>query len=243
MAILAPLVYCGGCIWSRVLDEFCAHFARVVMFDRPMCEWETGQSYINAYCELLTGIIRAHPRDDFALFGNSFGSLIAIEAGLRANSDRLTVVFSGCPGLAESNEFSSGIHSTHGITRTKVAKVVRDMFVFPERVPAEEIDNTLRLISNAPSARRMFKALREIPEYNVKQKLGQNRFRGLAIWGGKDKITDVGSARRFITGHTDCQFFEIENAGHCPMLDQPESFVRLVADCVAPRTAATHRLD
>jgi pimeloyl-ACP methyl ester carboxylesterase len=226
-ALLLPVVYSGGYIWSQILRRLRAHFARVIIFDRAICEWNTKQSYISGYAEMLRRIIELDPEDRFVVFGNSFGGLIAIETGRRIESDNLTVVFSGCPGFTDGKDFSYGWRSREVATWAKAQQILSDLFVFPERFPAEEVAYALRLVHDDEAARRMVKALREIAPYNVKQKLGEMRCRGVAIWGTEDKITSVAPAKHFITNHSDCGFFEIKDAGHCPMMDQPGQFIDL----------------
>jgi len=228
-ALMLPVVYSGGYIWSQILHGLCARFRRVIVFNKAICEWDTSESYIGAYSDRLREIIEVDPHESFVVFGNSFGALIAIETGRRIKSNNLTVVFSGCPGFAEGKDFSYGWRSREVATWTKAQQIVADLFVFPERFPAAEIDYALRLVHDDAAARRMVKALREIEPYNVKQKLGEMRCRGVAIWGTEDKITSMAPARHFITNHSDCGFFEIEEAGHCPMLDQPDRFIELAS--------------
>jgi len=229
VALMVPVVYSSGYFWSQILDGLRARFQRVIIFNKAICESETNQPYIDAYSELLVDMIEANPGDRFVVFGNSFGSLIAIETGRKIKSNNLTVVFGGCPGFDDGGYFSYGLRSRRGATRTKVQEIVADLLVFPERYPATEIDYCLRLVQDAKAARRMLKALREIGSYDVKRKLREMSCPRVAIWGAKDRITSVAPARHFITNHTSCEFIEIENAGHCPMLDQPKHFIELVS--------------
>jgi pimeloyl-ACP methyl ester carboxylesterase len=233
VAILLPAIYCRSCFWSQVLEGLRGLFRRVIVFDEAICEREIDQSYVADYSRPLSEMIKMYPDDRFAVFGNSFGSLIAIETGRTTNAGNLTVVFSGCPGLGDGKDLSFNVRTPRSATPANARRVLRNLFVFPDRFPPEEIDRTLQLIRGSKTSRRIIKALREVSTYNVKQRLLESRCRNLAIWGTEDKITNMISAKDFIVNHTDCSFFEIGQAGHCPMLDQPDRFMELVAGAFA----------
>jgi pimeloyl-ACP methyl ester carboxylesterase len=52
----------------------------------------------------------------------------------------------------------------------------------------------------------------------------------LIVWGGLDPVIPVKYAEYFVKNIRDCRFYQMENCGHTPYVEDPEGFTKIVLD-------------
>jgi pimeloyl-ACP methyl ester carboxylesterase len=90
----------------------------------------------------------------------------------------------------------------------------------------------------AAEGRASTRALRSIFYHSVRDRLSEIKVPVLLIWGAQDKIHPAESARLFRAGLPDSRLVIVPDAGHEVMVDQPETFNRLVLAFLDGGTAA-----
>ena len=55
----------------------------------------------------------------------------------------------------------------------------------------------------------------------------------LIVWGDKDKIVPIATAKRYLAALPNAKLEVIKDCGHCVDLEQPERLARLVAPFIA----------
>jgi 3-oxoadipate enol-lactonase len=73
-----------------------------------------------------------------------------------------------------------------------------------------------------------------IAQMDLRDSLKKIKARTLVLVGALDQTTPATAARELANSITGAQFFELPGCGHCPQIEQPESFVAGVRGFLAP---------
>ncbi|HZS93624.1 MAG TPA: alpha/beta fold hydrolase [Chloroflexota bacterium] len=194
----------------------------------------------------------------FALLGTSYGGFISLEYAVR-HGDRLTHLIlqdtapshhnetaarenalrSGLPGItteqldrlfggrvADDDEFRSSFAAIQPLYRT-----TED----PER-DAERLAGIVFRYKT-----HNFAFSRNIPQYDLRDRLGEIRVPTLVMVGRHDWITPVDQAEYLASHIPNARLRIFEHSGHGPMIEENEAFIACVRDFLAgvPAAAAT----
>jgi pimeloyl-ACP methyl ester carboxylesterase len=99
----------------------------------------------------------------------------------------------------------------------EVPEVIIDDFVQRMRMPNAKFAfmSTLLGLKNAPEISTMLELIR-VPT--------------LIVWGSLDPVIPVKYAEYFVKKIQDCRFYQIENCGHTPYVENPKEFSKIVLD-------------
>jgi len=181
------------------------------------------------------GIERAH------WIGNSMGGHIAAFAALKHSTrvERLVLVNAAGTNQAETEEL---LKSNPGLIPDPsfipppelIEMMLRSLVFFG---PSPQIEKMLaRAIEDQakPDAQfhqqAMFKAFQSIMTTPLAERLGEISAPTLVMWGREDRLVSLSSAERFAAGIANAKLHVIDQCGHCPMLEKPEEFNRVVAE-------------
>ena len=221
--------------WEPVLPYFGKHYNVIVPdligfghSDKPNTDYtaEFFARFVSSFVETL-GLGRT------AIIGSSLGGQIAVEytAAYQQSVDRLILVSpSGAmkqstPALdayvmaalypdidSAKNAFSMMTGNNKNVNQNIIDEFVKRM-----RLPNAKFAfmSTLLGLKNAPEiTTRLEKIL--VPT--------------LVVWGELDPVIPVKYAEKFVRAIRDCRFYQMDNCGHTPYVDDPENFAKLVLD-------------
>jgi pimeloyl-ACP methyl ester carboxylesterase len=191
--------------------------------------------------------------DRFALAGSSFGALLAILLYFRMPKriERLIVISSSSSlrqpetltpeyARAYKNARSAALDPTYEVTRNRMAQIFYD----PARIPESLL--MLQLTTNAlpnalPSLDRRLPGMMDpdaIRPFSVADRLGEIAIPTLAIYGKQDPRSDYNEAMEKTRRIPNCKLVVVDQCGHLPHLEHPETFNRAVVEFLGDRIQA-----
>jgi pimeloyl-ACP methyl ester carboxylesterase len=223
--------------WEHVIPGFGKHFTVYVpdligfgLSDKPNVDYTTEffATFVSSFLKEL-GIQKA------TVIGSSLGGQIAIEyASMNQNNVEKLILVSPAGAMKQStpaldayimaalypdhdtakNAFSMMTGNNKDISQTTVDGFVQRMLM-PNAKYA--FMSTILGLKNAPEISTKLEIL-EIPT--------------LVIWGELDPVIPIKYAEYFVQKIRDCRFYQMENCGHTPYVEDPTEFIKIALDFV-----------
>jgi len=230
--------------WEENLGHFAARH-RAIAIDLPgfgRSEKRADLSYgieffSDTLCAALDrlGVARAH------WIGNSMGGHIAAFAALKhpARVDRLVLVDAAGTNQAEIAELIASNPAMAPNPDLKptpelIEIMIRNIIFFSpspqiEKMIARAIEDLAR-----PDAQfrqqATFHAFQSIIATPLTERLGDVSAPTLLMWGREDRLVSLANAELFAAKVAGAKLHVIDQCGHCPMLEKPDEFNRVVAE-------------
>ena len=171
------------------------------------------------------------------VFGNGFGAFVALELAIRYGGRiRRLMVADTAPGFPEAAKApfrsmaekvrTSGINA---ILDTAIGRMFPAAFqsAYPELVAA-------RKAALAPADAACFaRACLALAELDLRPRLASIRNPTLVMCGALDQTTPPALAREVAGAIPGALYRDIEDSGHCPMLEQPEALVSMIESFIS----------
>ncbi len=236
----------SGC-WQNWLDNI-PHFARdhrVVALDlpgfgdSPMPPWEIT---ISNYGRLLDEFCVALNLHSSALVGNSMGGFIAAEAAISGPDwvDKLVLVSAAGITHARMRREPAEMAARMAVATTPLAfrfreaslrrpklrwAAFRGVFHAPHRLRPELLWEQYNGAMDAPG---FLPAVRGLVGYDFLDRLEEVEDPTLVVWGRNDHIVPPSDAHGFAERLRNSQVLIFDHCGHCPQLERPVRFNRVV---------------
>jgi pimeloyl-ACP methyl ester carboxylesterase len=174
---------------------------------------------------------------DTAVFGNGFGAFVAAELAIRhgARFDRLILadVVAVFPDAARAPFRAMAEKVRAGGMEAVLDTAIGRMFP-PEFAAANApvVDARKRALS-AVDPDCFARACLALAQLDLTPRLGGIRNRTLVVCGALDQTTPPPLARELAARIPGAVYRELPNAGHCPMLEQPDALVALMREFLA----------
>lgn len=225
-----------GLIWNPFLDDLARSFAVHAPEHPGTSPGRPDDIYlldglwdlVFCYEELLDGLGLSRA----ALIGHSFGAMVACEVAA-ARPDRVSrLVLIDALGLWRDDvPVPNWMLLPHGelascVFRDAEGEAARRMFALPED-PESQVLTRVRL-QWAMGATGKF--LWPIPDRGLKKRIHRVQAPTLLIWGTEDRIVPPVYAAEFARRIAGARVETVDQAGHAPHLEHPETVARLVRD-------------
>jgi 3-oxoadipate enol-lactonase len=172
------------------------------------------------------------------LLGNAFGGFIATSLAIRhGHKISALVAAPAIAGFAEparepfrllaSKARASGMAA---IADAAIKRMFPPAFIAAHPEIVEERKRALEAVDAEGFAR----ACLAIAQMDLRASLKKISMRTLVVVGALDQTTPAAAARELADAIQGAQFFELPGCGHCPQIEQPESFVAAVRGFLAP---------
>jgi len=159
--------------------------------------------------------------------GNSFGGHIAAMYAMQFPERVAAMALSGASGIYEVEMSSSFMRrNDKNYLRPRVEKTFFD----PVHVTEELLDDVIDIITSREKALRLIKFARAVEKGSIRDQLGQVQAPTLLVWGKQDQITPPDVAETFNEGIPNSELHWIDECGHVPMMERPETFNRIYLD-------------
>jgi 3-oxoadipate enol-lactonase len=174
---------------------------------------------------------------DTAVFGNGFGAFVAAELAIRhsARFDRLILAdaVAAFPEAARRTFRAMAEKVQAGGMEAVLDTAIGRMFP-PEFAAANApvVDARKRALS-AVDPDCFARACLALAQLDLTPRLGGIRNRTLVVCGALDQTTPPPLARELAARIPGAVYRELPNAGHCPMLEQPDALVALMREFLA----------
>jgi len=200
----------------------------------------TIEFFADTLCAVLDklGIERAH------WVGNSMGGHISAFAALKypARVDHLVLVNAAGVNQGEMGALLQSKQSFLPDPAALPSPELVDMMVrnFIFFGPSPHVDSVIaRAIADharpdAPMRQQAsMKALQSIITTTILERLGDITAPTLVVWGKEDRLVSLSNGETFAAGIPGARLHAIDQCGHCPMLEKPEEFNRVVGEFLA----------
>jgi len=171
------------------------------------------------------------------VFGNGFGAFVALELAIRhgARIGRL-IVADTAPGFPEAAKapfrgMADKVRTT-GISAI-LDTAIRRMFPTAFQTSHPEIVAARKAALAAADAACFARACLALAELDLRSRLVSIRNHTLVMCGALDQTTPPVLAREVAAAIPDARYREIEDSGHCPMLEQPEALVSMLESFIS----------
>ena len=228
-----PLVFLHGVAglpsWPDWLDGFAADY-RVVAPVLPGFGESTGLDDLTDFLDLTLyhldlfdtlGIERP------TIVGHSLGGAIAAEIAAIANTSVSKLALVDPFGLWDDENPAADIFATTEKDTAQLswadpeAALQRGLYKIPDEVEEKKV----AVIDRAKSLSTAGKFLWPIPDKGLRKRIHRIAAPTLLIWGGSDKIVPPSYGGLFQDLIVGSRLVTIPDAGHYPMLEQPDAFV------------------
>ncbi|HTY55303.1 MAG TPA: alpha/beta fold hydrolase [Candidatus Binataceae bacterium] len=249
----APILFVHGLggfkeNWEENLGHFAQNY-RAIAIDLPGfgdSEKRTDLPYeIEFFSDMLCAALDRLNVDRAHWIGNSMGGHIAAFTALKnpARVDRLVLVDAAGTNQDEITALFSSNQSlipdpASLPTRELVEMMMRNFVFFG---PSPQIDKMIdRALADQqrPDAQMrqqaILKALQSILTTPIADRLGGILSPTLVLWGKEDRLVSVAHGETFAARIANARLHVIDQCGHCPMLEKPEEFNRVVGEFLAP---------
>jgi len=154
------------------------------------------------------------------LVGNSLGGHLALDYVIKYPDNVGALVLTGSSGLQEKNFGSSWPRRND---REYVRKQAGQTF-YKDLVNDDLLDDIMDVITEPAKLRNILTVARDTHEYDIEKHLPGITQQVLLIWGKNDEITPPEAARKFREKLPNARLEWIDECGHAPMMEHPETF-------------------
>jgi pimeloyl-ACP methyl ester carboxylesterase len=248
----------GGC-WQNWLENMprLAQDRRVIALDLPGfgdSAMPRDKISISGYGEVVVEFANAIGlREEIDVIGNSMGGFIAGEIGVSHSDFARRIVLCSAAGISITNLRRQPVLTSARIAaaatnvvlarREQMAKrpglrhiALAYVFRHPSRI-APDLAYQVMTGTGKPG---FLDALDALTDYDFRDRLGDVKVPVLLVWGREDNLVPVKDADEFERLIPDARKVILEDTGHVPMLERPETFNDLVVDFLAEEAMADH---
>jgi pimeloyl-ACP methyl ester carboxylesterase len=245
------LVHGLGGQWQNWLENIprIARERRVVALDLPgfgLSEMPTEQISIPGYGRCVDALCERLDLGRVSVVGNSMGGFIASEVAIQFPERVDRLVLASAAGISSAN-----VHRAPALTAGRIASAVaaytaarhesiakrpgtrHGAMLLVARYPARlKPDLVYEGFMKGAGKPGFDDALRALLGYDFRERLPEISSPTLIVWGDKDSIISVRDAAEFERLIPDSRKVVMEQTGHVPMAERPESFNRLLLDFI-----------
>ena len=222
--------------WSRALTQK----RRVIRFDLPgfglTGPTPDGNYSIQNDVRFVIAMLDALGVRHCVLAGNSLGGSIAWMTALSAPErvDRLILVDAGgYPQRSTSVPIGFRIARSPPfnrlaeviLPRSMIESSIRNVYGHPEKVTPELVDLFYDMAVREGNRRALAQRMTQTPVLSEVKRLGELKLPTLILWGGRDRLRPIESARWFQRDIRDSQLVIFDDLGHVPHEEDPERTV------------------
>jgi 2-hydroxy-6-oxonona-2,4-dienedioate hydrolase len=193
----------------------------------PMYEMPLRKVSVSGLVEHVSEFVEYMGFEKVHVMGNSLGGHIAILFALAHPEKIASIILTGSSGLFE-NAMGSSFPPRSNYEFIK--KKTEATFYNPEVASKELVDEVFDTVNDRNKAIRVLATAKSAIRHNLSDKLHEIKAPTLLVWGKQDIITPpfVGEKFKELIPHAQLVF--IEECGHAPMMEHPETFNKLLED-------------
>lgn len=219
--------FCNLDIWRRHFDVF---LPNLLVYEGPALHGriDAGEPISVDYLveQLHAYLDRFVQTPPYHLVANSLGGKVAVEFAVRYPRlvDRMVLL---CPsGLSDEER----LPIVEGVRHNDLRSVVQSVFCDPMHVDLGLVGYYQRQFSSRRWKTGLLRTIRGTMEHRVRERLAAVEQPTLLVVGREDRIVDphqaIEAARLLPQG----RLVVLENCGHAPQMEQPETVNRLIVD-------------
>ncbi len=221
--------------WEYVIPKFSKHFTVFVpdligfgKSDKPNVDYTA-----EFFTKFLSSLLAALGIKKTTVMGSSLGGQISVEYAFNNQSsiDKLVLV-SPSGAMKQSTPALDAYVMAALYPDHEIAKNAFTMMTGKNKEVSPHIVENFVQRMKLPNAKFAFMStllgLKNAPE--IITRLEVIAAPTLVVWGELDPVIPVKYAEYFVKQIRDCRFYQMQNCGHTPYVDDPENFSKIVLD-------------
>ena len=187
---------------------------------------------VKSLSEFLLRFIEYKSLKDVILLGNSLGGHVALLFTKNHPEFVRGLVITGSSGLYENN-MGDGYpkRGDYEYIKTKSEAVFYD----PKIATKEIIDEVFETVNDRNKLVRTLALAKSAIRHNMAKELPKMKTPTAIIWGAQDTVTPPNVAEEFKNLLPDAHLFWIDQCGHAPMMEHPNTFNTLLHEWLEMR--------
>lgn len=210
--------------WTTTVEALSERGYRVLAPTIPVYGLPVAETSVPDLASYVRDFLGAVELDTVVMAGNSLGGHIALLYALSHPDDVAALVLSGSSGIYEA---TLGTTTMRRQDRDFIRERTEMTFYDPVHATEELVDEMLDIVNDRPRALRLIKIARSADEETVTEQLGTLPMPTLLVWGKNDVITPPEVAEEFRDRMPNARLHFINECGHAPMIEHPDTFNRL----------------
>lgn len=229
---LPPIVLLHGMLgdlsnWVDTIQSLSENGYRVLAPIIPVYGFPISETGVPRLTKHVHDFVEAMELDSTILAGNSLGGHIALLYTLNYPELVDALILSGSSGIYETTMGSTFFKRQD---REFIRERTEMTFYDPAHATESLVDDMFEIVNDRPRALRLLKIARSADEETVTERLSQLDMPTLLIWGQDDVITPPDVAQEFRDRMPNAHLHFIDECGHAPMIEHPETFNELTLD-------------
>lgn len=212
--------------FEKVVNHFSKSY-RVIIPMLPLYDLPVLDTSAKRLAKFLDSFIRFKGLSDVYLLGNSLGGHVALIYTKKHPENVKALILTASSGLYE-NAFGSSFprREDKEFIRNKVAVTFYD----PKHATDELVDECFAIVNDRNRVLRILAIAKSAIRHNMAKDLPNMDMPACLIWGKNDTITPPEVAEEFHQKLPNSELFWIDQCGHAPMMEHPETFNQILQD-------------
>ncbi len=215
-----------------VTDFFPEKGYKILVPELPIYEMPVLKTNVKNFAKFLEDFIEHKGLKDVILLGNSLGGHIGLLHTKLYPEMVRALVITGSSGLYES---AMGDGYPRRGDYEFIKKKAQDVFYDPEVATKEIVDEVFATVNDRNKIVRTLAIAKSAIRHNMAKDLPKMQTPTCIIWGKNDSVTPPNVAKEFHELLPDSDLFWIDQCGHAPMMEHPETFNQLLYDWLKKR--------
>jgi pimeloyl-ACP methyl ester carboxylesterase len=207
--------------WTDTISYFSKSY-RVITPVLPIYQASWSKDVLNELVDYVHALITELKLDNVLLLGNSLGGHVSVLYTLAHPEKVSKLILSGSAGLFESN---LGVSYPKRGDYNYIADKVKYTFYNEDVVSKALIEEVYDTVNDLKKSMGILRIAKATNRGSVANELGKITTPTLLVWGQQDRVTPPDVAYQFqerLAGEVELHL--INNCGHAPMMERPESF-------------------
>jgi 2-hydroxy-6-oxonona-2,4-dienedioate hydrolase len=206
--------------FKQVVDHFSDRYTVLIPM-LPLYELPVLETNAKNLAKFLDKFIKFKGFESVYLLGNSLGGHVALIYTKKHPEVVKALILTASSGLYE-NAFGSSFprREDKEFIRQKVAVTFYD----PKNATDELVDECFQVVNDRNRVLRILAIAKSAIRHNMSKDLPDMKMPACLIWGKNDTITPPEVAQEFNEKLPDSNLYWIDECGHAPMMEHPETF-------------------
>ncbi|NER12487.1 alpha/beta fold hydrolase [Leptobacterium flavescens] len=211
--------------FDGVTSYFSERNYKVLIPELPIYTMSLLKTNVKSFAKYLEQFIEFKELDEVILLGNSLGGHIGLLHTKLFSEKVKALVITGSSGLYESAMGSS--YPRRGDYEV-IKKKAQDVFYNPEMATKEIVDEVYATVNDRNKLIKTLAIAKSAIRHNMAKDLPSMNTPTCIIWGKNDTVTPPNVAEEFHSLLPDSDLYWIDECGHAPMMEHPETFNTLL---------------
>ena len=218
--------------FAGVLDYFPDKGFKIVVPELPVYDLPLSDTTVKSLANFLNDFLIFKELNEVILLGNSLGGHIALLFSKFHPKKVKGLIITGSSGLYE-NAMGDGYpkRGDYDYIKTKSEEVFYDSKVATKEI----VDEVFETVNDRNKLVKTLAIAKSAIRHNMAKDLPSMDVPVCLIWGKNDIITPPEVAEEFLAGFPDADLHWIDECGHAPMMEHPDTFNTILSDWYARR--------